>query len=130
MNTPSPTTPGETPGDALSEIVDALVAVIGDEFLLDVEVTPATTFGGDLGLESIEFVALAEQLTNRYEGRVDFTAFLAGLTIDEILSLTVGQLADHITASVHSLSNPLSNPLSTPLSNPISDPISHGTSIG
>lgn len=119
MSTPSPLSPDA----AVGEIVDALVEVIGDEFLLDVEVTPATTFGGDLGLESIEFVALAEQLTNRYGGAVDFTAFLAGLTIDEILALTVGQVANHIVAS-------LAGPGTDPAASPVASPVAQGTSVG
>jgi hypothetical protein len=31
---------------------------------------------------------------------VDFTAFLAGLEIDEILALSVGQLAGHVARSL------------------------------
>ena len=89
-----------TPAVELDAIVDditaILVDVIGDEFLLDVEVTMETTFSHDLELESIEFVAMAEKLQERYAGRVDFTAFLAGLEIDEILALSVGQLAGHV----------------------------------
>jgi acyl carrier protein len=76
------------------------VAVIGDEFLVDIEITPDTTFSRDIELESIEFVALAERLRQRYGGRVDFTSFLAGLSIDEILGLTVGALAAHIIRSL------------------------------
>lgn len=94
----------ETSGTAMpgivADITGILVEVIGDEFLLDVEISSDTTFSGDLELESIEFVALAEQLQQRYAGRVDFTAFLAGLGIDEILALTVGQLATHIVRSM------------------------------
>jgi acyl carrier protein len=89
----------------LDTIVDAIIAilveVIGDEFLLDVEVTMETTFSHDLELESIEFVAMAEKLQERYAG-VDFTAFLAGLEIDEILALSVGQLAGHVARSLDS----------------------------
>lgn len=88
------------PSGAVADITECLVAVIGDEFLLDIEVTPETTFSRDLELESIEFVALAERLQLRYGGRVDFTSFLAGLTIDEILALTVGVLAGHISRSL------------------------------
>jgi acyl carrier protein len=84
----------------VSDITAILVDVIGDEFLLDVEVTPDTTFSHDLELESIEFVAMAEKLQERYAGRVDFTAFLAGLEIDEILALSIGQLAGHIARSL------------------------------
>jgi acyl carrier protein len=84
----------------VATITAMLVEVIGDEFLVGVEITPATTFSRDLELESIEFVALAERLQQHYAGQVDFTAFLAGLGIDEILSLTVGELARHITESL------------------------------
>ncbi|MGH9123658.1 MAG: phosphopantetheine-binding protein [Acidimicrobiales bacterium] len=87
--------------DAVAGITECLVAVIGDEFLLEIEVAPETTFSRDLELESIEFIALAERLGQRYGGRVDFTSFLAGLTIDEILALTVGDLARHITRSLN-----------------------------
>ncbi len=84
----------------VATISEILVEVIGDEFLLDVEVTMATTFSHDLELESIEFVAMAEKLQERYAGRVDFTAFLAGLEIDEILALSVGQLAGHVARAL------------------------------
>jgi acyl carrier protein len=80
----------------VEDITAILVDVIGDEFLLEIEVTPETTFSHDLELESIEFVAVAEKLQERYAGRVDLTAFLAGLEIDEILALSVGQLAGHV----------------------------------
>ena len=86
----------------VEDITAILVDVIGDEFLLDVDVTMETTFSHDLELESIEFVAMAEKLQERYAGRVDFTAFLAGLEIDEILALSVGQLAGHVARSLSS----------------------------
>ncbi len=82
----------------VATITEILVEVIGDEFLLDVEVTMATTFSHDLELESIEFVAMAERLQEWC--RVDFTAFLAGLEIDEILALSVGQLAGHVARAL------------------------------
>ena len=86
--------------DAYADITECLVAVIGDEFLVDIDITRETTFSRDIELESIEFVALAERLRQRYGGRVDFTSFIAGLTIDEILALTVGDLAAYITRSL------------------------------
>ena len=82
---------------ALAELTGMLVEVIGEDFLVDVEVTGETTFNEDLALESIEFVALAEKLQEQYGAQVDFPAFLAGLEIEEIMALAVGQLVDHIT---------------------------------
>lgn len=80
----------------LGEVVAMLVDVVGEDFLLDVEVGPETTFNDDLALESIEFVALAEKLQLRYGGRVDFAAFIAGMDLDEIMRMTVGDLVRHI----------------------------------
>lgn len=95
------TAPVTPTGDlVLDEVVAILADVIGDEFLLDVEVTPATTFNEDLAVESIEFVALAERLQDRYGDQVDFVAFMGELDIDQIMGLTVGQLVDYIRRSV------------------------------
>ncbi|WP_067485196.1 acyl carrier protein [Actinomadura hibisca] len=84
--------------DVLGEVVGMLVEVVGEDFLLDTEIGPDTTFNDELALESIEFVALAEKLQDRYGGRVDFAAFIAGLGLDEIMNMTVGDLVRHIEA--------------------------------
>ncbi|MFC9972956.1 acyl carrier protein [Spirillospora sp. NPDC127200] len=84
--------------DVLAEVVGMLVEVVGEDFLLDTEIGPDTTFNDELALESIEFVALAEKLQERYGGRVDFAAFIAGMDLDEIMNMTVGDLVRHIEA--------------------------------
>ncbi|MBT2211108.1 hypothetical protein [Actinomadura sp. NEAU-AAG7] len=84
--------------DVLDEVVRMLTEVVGEDFLLDVEVGPDTTFGDELALESIEFVALVELLRERYTG-VDFPAFIAALDIDRIVALTVGDVVAHIEAA-------------------------------
>jgi acyl carrier protein len=83
-------------GEVLDEVVQMLVEVVGEDFLLDLEVGPQTTFNDDLALESIEFVALAEKLQQRYGDRVDFAGFLAGMDLDQIMTMTVGDLVAHI----------------------------------
>ncbi len=84
--------------EVLDEVVRMLVEVVGEDFLLDVEVGPETTFNDDLALESIEFVALAERLQQRYGDRVDFAGFLAGMDLDQVMTMTVGDLVTHIEA--------------------------------
>jgi acyl carrier protein len=83
----------------LAEITAMLVETVGDEFLLADEVTLATTFNEDLALESIEFVALAELLQQRYGSAVDLIAFLAEKDMEEILAMTVGDLVSHIAGT-------------------------------
>lgn len=80
----------------LAEVVEVLVEVLGDEFLLEGDVGMETRFNDDLAIESIEFVALAEKLKLRYGTRVDLVAFLAGKDIAEIMALTVGELTTYI----------------------------------
>jgi acyl carrier protein len=84
-----------------SQLLDHLRAdlaeVMGDDVLLAVDITPDTRFDDDLALESIEFVALGEILRERYGERVDFPGFIAGMELDEIMSLTVGRLLAYIS---------------------------------
>ena len=85
-----------TEDEILDEVVGILVEVIGEDFLLEVEVTSDTSFNDDLAVESIEFVALAEKLRERYGERVDFVAFVGEMELEEIVSMTVGRLVTHI----------------------------------
>jgi acyl carrier protein len=82
--------------DVLSEVVEILGEVLGADFLLEGEVTRKTSFSQELALESIEFVVLAEKIQRRFGAEVDFAAFLAGMGIEELMTMTVGQLVDHI----------------------------------
>jgi acyl carrier protein len=81
----------------LDHLRDDLAEVMGDDVLLAVDITPDTRLDDDLALESIEFVALGEILRERYGDRVDFAAFIAGMELDEIMSLTVGRLLAYIS---------------------------------
>ena len=84
--------------DVLDEVVRILTEVVGDDFLLDTEITPDTTFSDDLALESIELVALAEKLQERYGERVNFVSFVGEMELDDIMAMTVGRLAGYVEA--------------------------------
>jgi acyl carrier protein len=55
-----------------------------------------TTFGRDLELESIEFVALADRLRTELGNRINFVEFLADKSVDEMVSLTVGDVVRYV----------------------------------
>ena len=104
MPGPSSTTDPADAGAPTTETVlhdlrEILLEVIGDDFLLEDELTMETSFDADLQLESIEFVALAEQLLERYGEQVDFVNWLAEMDLDQIIALTVGQLVDFVVAA-------------------------------
>jgi acyl carrier protein len=80
----------------LADITKMLAEVIGEDYLLEVDVTMDTAFSGDLELESIEFVALAGLMKEHYGTAVDFVGFLADMDLHQIIALRVGQVVDHI----------------------------------
>jgi acyl carrier protein len=82
------------------EVTEIIKEVIGEDFLLQEEVTPQTSFSDDLALESIEFVELSEKLQDHYGERVSLVTFIADKDIDGIMSITVGQLVDFIESQL------------------------------
>jgi acyl carrier protein len=80
----------------LATVTGMIGAIIGEEYLEDLDVTMDSVITEDLELESIEFVALAEKLRDRYGERVDFVDWIAGMELEEIIGLTVGQVVDFV----------------------------------
>jgi len=85
-----------TNDEILRAVEQALVVIAGDEILIAGPVTMTTSFNGDLELESIEFVALAEKLQEKFGDRVDFVGWISGKELDQIIQLTVGELVEFI----------------------------------
>jgi acyl carrier protein len=93
---PVPTLEHDLRAEVLQDVSELIVAVIGEDYLIDVDIDMDTSFQDDLEIESIEFVALAEQLHQRYGEEVDFVAWLADKELDDIIALTVGELVTFI----------------------------------
>ena len=85
-----------TPDQILADVRLMLVEIIGPEYALGLDIDMATSFDADLELESIEFVRLAARLAEHYGDRVDFVAFLADKTLNEIVDMTVGDVVTYI----------------------------------
>ena len=79
-----------------SEVAELIGQVVGEDYLLDIEIDMETTFNDDLELESLEFVALAEKVVERYGDRVDLVGWFSELDLDSIIDLTVGELVTFI----------------------------------
>ncbi len=79
----------------LEQVKKVLIEVIGEDYLLDVPITMETAFEADLELESVEFVALAERLQERYP-ELNFVNWVADMQVDELMTLRVGQLVEFI----------------------------------
>jgi acyl carrier protein len=85
----------ETVGRMIREVMDG-------EWDADRPITASTSFNGDLELESLEFVALAEKLQGHYGDRVDFVSWLSSKDLDEIIALRVGDVVEHIDSCLTS----------------------------
>lgn len=86
-------------GDAvLADVIAVLGEIVGEEIVEALEVDAATSLSADLELESIEFVVLAEKLQDRFGEAVDFIAWSAKMDIEDLMGLTVGEIADFVAS--------------------------------
>jgi hypothetical protein len=82
----------------LAEVTAMLGHVTGETAQWLARVGPASRLEGDLGLNSLDVAALGELLRTAHGDRVDLPAYLAGLDIDQIIALTVGDLVAYMAA--------------------------------
>lgn len=84
----------------LADIRAIVVEVIGEDYVSELDIERDTRFRDDLDVESIEFVALGEVLRARYGEGIRLARWIGDMEVDEIIAMTVGQLVDHIVASL------------------------------
>jgi len=86
----------EPPRDLPTRIADLLSEVIGEDRAGPHGIGPQTRLDGDLYLESAELAALGESLRRLYGARIDLSGLIAGLDIDQIIALTVADVAAYV----------------------------------
>lgn len=97
---PAGDAPVITPEAVLAQLEQILLEVVGDDLLMDGPLTMETSFSDDLQLESIEFVALAEELLNTYGEKVDFVNWMSGMELDQVVNLTAGEVVGFVVSSL------------------------------
>ena len=78
----------------LAEIAALLREVTGEDAAWQAGIRPDSRLDGDLRLESVEVAALGIALRDRYG--IDFAGFVAELDINQLIGLTVADLADYV----------------------------------
>jgi len=81
----------------LDGVTSAIQKVIGEDWILEETIDTDTSFADDLEMESIEFVALAEELQTIYGDELDFVSWLSRKDLDQIINLTVGDVVEFIS---------------------------------
>lgn len=85
-------------GELVRPVADLLREIVGeDDAWLDA-VTPGTRVDAELLVESHELAAWSEALRERYGERVDLAGHVAQLGIDQIIALTVADVAAYVAA--------------------------------
>jgi hypothetical protein len=89
----------ERPGTAAinpAAVAALLRQSIGEDLAWPDDFGPATRLDGDLLLEDADMAAFDEALRRQYGGQVDLLAFIADLDIDQIIALTVADVAAYV----------------------------------
>ena len=86
-----------TQQEILVVIAGFIREVIGED-AEDIPIAMETSFADDLEIESIEIVALAEKIQERWGEELDFAGWLSSKELDEIIQLRVGDLVEYIAA--------------------------------
>lgn len=84
-----------TRDEVVRQIRDAICHVVGPEWAAELEITADASLIDGIELDSIETSKVIEIMLNRYP-RVDFEAWFSSMNIQQIMSLTIGQIADFI----------------------------------
>ncbi|MFC3452698.1 acyl carrier protein [Amycolatopsis speibonae] len=79
----------------LSEVAEMIETVL-DGYELDGPITRETAFQRDLAFASIDLVVLSGHVHEKYGELVNLPRHLSEMDLDEIVALTVGDLADYI----------------------------------
>ena len=99
MPGPSDRNPSDSAAALLADVEAMLTEIIGEDEMIGIDVTPDASLAEDIELESIEFVTLAEKITERYGAQVDLIEWLAGKELDDLIALTVGEIVDFLVES-------------------------------
>jgi acyl carrier protein len=84
-----------TKPEIIGELATMITEVIGDDHF---GIEETSSFRDELAFESIQFVALAELIQERW-AEVDFVSWLSTKETPQLLALRVGDVADYIVAS-------------------------------
>lgn len=89
---------------AVLDDLRGMLSVVLDQYGADIveltEIGEDTLFHDDLGLESIDLVAVGALLAERYGQHVNLAAHLAEFDLDEVIGMRIGLLVDFVMAAL------------------------------
>lgn len=73
-----------------------ITEVIGEEFVEDMDITRESSFTRDLEMDSIEIVSFSEKVKAHFGENIDFTGWLSGMDLDQLINLKLDDIIKHI----------------------------------
>lgn len=87
--------------EIFSTLNQFITEIIGEEFVEDMDIKPESSFTRDLEMDSIEIVAFSEKVKAHFGEKIDFTGWLSGMDIDELIALTLNDIIKYIADASH-----------------------------
>ena len=80
-------------------VEEAIVAVVGQWYYDECQVTLDSTFAEDIELESMEVMEIAERLIETYP-TVDFVSWFSAMELEQLVVITFGDVVSFIVRSL------------------------------
>jgi acyl carrier protein len=84
------------PGLVALQLQQIVTEIVGEDIAELLDFTENSSFILDLEMDSIKIVHLAERVNDLYGDRVDFVGWLSAKSVEEILALTIGDVAGFV----------------------------------
>jgi len=73
-----------------------ITEVIGEDFAEEMDIRENSSFTKDLEMDSIELVSFSEKVKKTFGDQIDFTGWLSGMDIDQMIGLTIHDIIQFI----------------------------------
>ena len=83
--------------EVFEELRKILTELIGEDEAEILGIERESKFTADLMMDSIQIIAFAERINERYGDRVNFTAWLSKKPLKALMNLSVGDVSDFIS---------------------------------
>lgn len=92
--------PNTLKGEEIFDLLKQFITdIIGEEFVEEMDVSMESSFTKDLEMDSIEIVAFSEKVKSHFGEGIDFTGWLSGLDLDQLIDLKIKDIVDYIDSS-------------------------------
>lgn len=82
--------------EVFEQLKQFITDIIGKDIAEEVEISKDSIFTKDLEMDSIEIVAFAEKVKNKYGKDHDFVNWLSGMQLEQILNLSINHVIEFI----------------------------------